>query len=845
MATTLVLHPTGLSDITFTCLEETDAYITNFGVIEESLSLGTEDRLAVQYAQSADGEFGEAVTEKGQLTRVSFRCFVVGTTKAAMINNVDTLFRAIMNQRGGTLEYKPDYLGGGIASTYYHYLQSSPPRKLVGEDNTWSRGTVKSKRGIELYVLAFDVRLMTLPYATSDPDSPVLVLPTVTLDNTDDVSRNNATTIPAANIEGNVDALTRVRAHPVTAGTEVDRLIMARRTYGLGTFQATYNSVSYLSPTSVWAAVNDALRSGGQYHRCTPTIVEREYCVRYAISNWADHSGRAAIVLTCRDNSAAAGRMYVRASWSIANTPLSGDYKALSATGIWTELILAEFDIPETEMSEQEDLDLYVDIGVKKVSGSGTFDVDTITLMFTDESVMEVLAPADVGADTGQSFLIENFKAPIAHIIDHSTNKLEYICNLHGEALRLRPGSDNRLDILWAREQPDPFDDTFSSYSAYWDKIADMEISESWVFTAGSSTGEKTDIYMEGSQSIGGTGGDVVAYLDTDIDLSDVPDTSFICLSCHSYRPSSRFKFRLYTNVPGNYFESDELPFGAFYNYFGVVSQKKSEFNEVGSPSWDSPIVRLEVIMANTSYPTGNYVRFDNLRVSSVDPDDSSTYNDTGGVWGPYSGAWNVQELTGGGKQLGCHPRGFGAGSSRAMLADLTYTNLKMRAKISWKNLSFTYVGQGSSGLVFRCSDPSEGSLDAYAVSFSTGSLGRLRLSEITNGSSTPLVTVNLAPGLTFEKDTDYYIGVIASGNSIQVYLSDDEDTLWDAANRRIDTTDSTHSSGQVGLTSGALIARFDDFYIEPLVDRHIITDQMQVTVWAIFRTTIPFGESF
>ena len=83
-------------------------------------------------------------------------------------------------------------------------------------------------------------------------------------------------------------------------------------------------------------------------------------------------------MLIARNNGTDAAAIDVYYRWAIANYPLVGEEKQLSRVESWEPLLLGEIDLPETEMSAQEELDLYIDICVERTEGSGSFDIDGI-----------------------------------------------------------------------------------------------------------------------------------------------------------------------------------------------------------------------------------------------------------------------------------------------------------------------------------------------------------------------------------------------------------------------------------------------------------------------------------
>jgi hypothetical protein len=828
--TVLKLHPEGLSTITFEMTGgEGGGSQSGCIVLVGSLDLGLGKRKEIAYSQGSKMDGGGVANSRGPLVDVTFDVIVSDTSRAAMIQRAETLIEAVTNPDGGTVEWKPDGLGAGVPSTYIHYLESPPPELKKRKGNRWD---APARGGV--YRLVLTVRLTTQPFVTTDPDSPTAVLPETTLDNTDDATRDNYVTVPEANLKGSEPALIRLKAQPVTGGIEVSRLLVALRTQGLANFVGTYNSASFLAPSSAWSTETDAARSGGSFYRCTPAATGHTYGLRYTIGNWADHRGRAAVIVSVRDNSAVLNAMEVWAAWTIANTPLAGEAKFMPSVGEWRLRVLAEFDVPETEMSAVEDLDLYIDVYVRRISGSGTIDVDCLNLLYTDEGIIEVTAPDDVGALTTQDILVENLEEELAHIVTHADGKLQYVCNLIGPPglIPLQPGGDNRLDVLFERKKKPVFTDDFQGYGDYFAKIASMEADENWVFTAGSSTGAQTDHFSEGSQAIGGSasaGSHVTAYLNGSWDLGDYSDYDLIYLWVYSAETTGdMMTVKFHTVVNSDYFSAQA------YAGLGFL-KKKGDFAKTGSPDW-SNIVRIEIDSYDTDETRA--VRWDDLRIVVANPTDPTKDFETGGAWDFYWGDWHVQELDGADKKLGTPgPDSDAYVPEIALVADGHGDDVRLQAKVrghAQQNVAFDKMV----GLCFRVSDATYLSEDGYAF-FLEFVNQRAYLCEWTAGAKSNVTYVSYP----CSEDTDYWLGVVCIGTSIKCYVSLSLSTLWDAASKVIDETDSTHTTGESGAITYDCGARFEDFRLEGVADRHLPADQVKLSAWAVFRGLLPFAE--
>lgn len=472
--TTAILHPTGRSDIPFD-MTATTGLQDGFVIPADSLRLNLEKRREIAYSEYAsDG--GEATDERGVLTDLSFDVIVSGGSRAAMLQYCHELELAVAT--GGTFEWKPDGLDAGVRSSFFLYEPSDVPRLKSLKNNRFDGPPGEGG----YYRIYLEVTLKTQPWIRSDPDAPVTVLSATTIQNAHDGTRDNFVTIPAASVVGDKPALARVIVTPKTSGQDVGRVIAFRRTAGLTDFEAVYYTSTALNPTAGWSTVTDASRIGGSYDRCQPAANNVPYGRRYTIANWDSHLGVAAIAVIYKANAEDVDDDFeIYAAWSIADTPFTGEAKAIQEVGAWRTLVLGDIDVPETELGISEELDLYIDIYVERTGGAGSISIDGIMLLYTDECVVEAEAIGDGRASTADNIIIENFKHEIAHVVTATTSKLQYILNPLGTPglIQLKPGMNNELHFLWERAAPG-LADSFDGYTAYWKKMASFELSEPW-----------------------------------------------------------------------------------------------------------------------------------------------------------------------------------------------------------------------------------------------------------------------------------------------------------------------------------------------------------------------------
>lgn len=816
---TLILRPTGLTAITFDMSASTGAtsgYVVDAG----SLRLNEEERLDIVYAEGAKMDGGRVASSRGPLVELSFAVILSDTSRAAMIQRAHTLIKAVNNDDGGTLQYKPDGVGAGVRSTYYHYLKSKPPALRAAPGNRWD-GPVPDDG---VYRVVMEVELMTLPFATSDPDNPVQVLTVTTLNNIDD-GTNDYVTITAATVEGSMPALVRFIAHPLTAGAAaaVGRFWLAQRIEGLDNFAATYLTSAAVVPTAVWSTETDAARCGGSYYRCTPAASNIVYARRYTIANWSDHKGRAAIMVVVRNNGGMASDFDIYYRWTIANYALTGDSKNTASARLWEPLILGEVTLPETDMSDIEDLDLYIDICVVRTSGSGTFDLDCLKLLYTDVGVIQADMPSGYGASSTHSLLLENLNDPddIGHAIVHASSKLAYILNVFGTYVKLSSVNDNRLDVAWERYLPAVFEDSFDGYSGRWAKIADFETDELWLRSPSENEQTKnTALAREGSSCIL-VENDIYYDPATPLDLSAFSEDDFITCLWYGTFTTGAVYLRLYSSATDYY----------RYTLTCILGEWEEELKLSTGVAYGSPtLTAITRIFLDKDFCQG-YI--DDLRMVTADPDDAATFNDTGDVWDTPSGTWHVYELDGEAKAFG-QAETDGASVEKTALIHVNYgADVIYRAKVRAKR------DEGVVGIVFRCTDGTSGSEDCYAFLLDTTN------DELLLRSYAAGVPSNVAAAVAFTSviDTDYYLGVIVRGSSIEAFAATTVAALWETANRKFNETDGTHTTGQCGLMSIDTLGRFTDVRLDAIQDIHVPADQIQLSAWALFRTIAPFAE--
>lgn len=191
-----IIHPNSAAFSDITCSLQEDG-TTDFQVIPASIDLNEGARgLAV------DGD----VRGLDQFTvPIKFNMMIFGSTQADVMANTETLRQALMDEKGGYIEYRPRGLGTSVLTTWYEYRAGTPPvptRGAVGFD----RGIIDSAIG-QLgregdQVIMVRCGLDTKPWATSDPATLVTLVTATNIDNYDDDEHDNSVILSNSNMKG-------------------------------------------------------------------------------------------------------------------------------------------------------------------------------------------------------------------------------------------------------------------------------------------------------------------------------------------------------------------------------------------------------------------------------------------------------------------------------------------------------------------------------------------------------------------------------------------------------------------------------------------------------------------
>ena len=346
------------------------------------------------------------------------------------------------------------------------------------------------------------------------------------------------------------------------------------------------------------------------------------------------------------------------------------------------------------------------------------------------------------------------------------------------------------------------WEDGFEGYGDFWLKVADFEDDETWS-NVGMLWSDDAVNYVEAAEGWYAiiTADAVISAMSVSLDLTAegrLADDDYVYWAF--YIPDTTWLAWVavrFVTTPG----ADYYGFApAFVAGWNLVKFKKSDAVAIGAPDWAS-IVEIWVAF-NT--PIGeSEITFDDIRISAADPDDSTTGNDTGATWDFPSGEWHIYNEDDDPTITALGQIDVDAGVEKFAIRHAWPQNDDYEIIVPIK----AKRDDGYLGIAFRMTDTTGGSEDGYILVADTAA-NMLRLYRLDNGVKTELDNV----AFVFNLDTQYYLGARVVGDRIQGFCSTTESTLFDTV--LVEDTDSTHTTGQVGVFSEDTVARFDNFYL-------------------------------
>ena len=215
----------------------------------------------------------------------------------------------------------------------------------------------------------------------------------------------------------------------------------------------------------------------------------------------------------------------------------------------------------------------------------------------------------------------------------------------------------------------------------------------------------------------------------------------------------------------------------------------------VNDSTFASGSIGLRHFSSGTGDPSGTTVIFDSVAVTTGStPPSSGTFNDSfssgnANNWTTYGGTWAV---TNGQYTVAANP------GAKSMATGKTFSDLTYDADVS--------IGAtGNAGLTFRITNPGTGP-DSYTGYYAGIDAGGNVILGKSNNTWTQLATTPMA----VTANTLYHLKVVAQGSTIKVYVGD-------MITPKINVTDTSYTSGGIGLRTYNADAKFDNVTVGTL----------------------------
>lgn len=866
--TTLKLNPTGKTSITFTQDGSTPSGAYNFTVVSSSIDLNEEQRRKWLTEINALG--GRVVGNDPALVPLSFRVVIRANSLTNRALAAKVLTNAVMNRRGGTLQYNPE----GLASfdTFFHYVASSPPRLIDSTENRYDSG----EKPDNLFVLVMDVVLETQPLATSDIDNPA-ELADDTIDNWFDTgaAQSNQINISNTDLEGNCPSLFRMRC-TAQSGQAVGRILLFRRSSEDGTLanlDVLYEAedASVISPSVSWSEIADATRGGGSYMRCFPSSDANgvQQGLKFTLTNPRDLEGRFAVFGIGYDGANTTGVWTHQVKLTGVNVAQVGqaDYFADSVEN-WQLIYAGEFELPLSPLSDLStayDSGPFIEWYSSRASGNSEFRLDAIILVFVSDS----LGPEgegtalDVQCGDGNGFagtdalLIDNFplygriieRAYVAGASPDYDLKRVLSIAPKGDFVELDPDFDHKIIVIQERDTDYVvFEDDFSTYVASrYLVINTMEDSAEWTPVSSTVTDDTTN-FVEGDQSvqINSAGTNTAhSYSEQDYDFTNegrFVSGDFFVFAVYLSDLSNVNYVQVTINTDGsNFYDYQWSTLSVGWNF---LYAKRSDFGSIGSPDW-ADITRVDIYLILTTTVV-RVASFDYLRTEKADPDNSSIPNPTGSTWDfqPSAGIWTIANDVSEdspGAVLACLNND--TNEKLALYSTENYDDIRYRARVRVQQTSTN----SKAGLAWRMQAASltSGNEQGYTA-FVIPNSDAVAITKFTSGVGSNIATASFS----CDYDRWYTLGVTMKGTTFKAFatlsstIGYDDDAVFDDDYELLlfgAKTDADYDTGKIGLISYESRARFDAVELKNLDDKLIPADEVNIYGEAVFRTITPF----
>jgi len=432
--TTVKLTPTNLPQIVFGTGYQSSV-ATGFYLLLDTLEFHESERREILYSETKYG--GKAINFADKLTPLEFSCIVFGSTRNQMLERSEQLAQTVGNVRGGLFEYTPD---GVTTTSFYTYEMSTKPSVSSQKLNRWD--DIARERGI--FAMIFDVVLTTQPFVHSQVFD--LIAPTqLTIDN-----GNNNNAFDLESIKGDVPALVQVQLTNPNADT-LNRFYICSRSSVLSTL-ATLDSFFEAEDANTkigsWANQADATRSNSQYERLTGSAVTWGSLL-FNLSSVTQWEGLITILPVIR---ASVTTIVCRTAIYLNDALVWASPNQYSPeTTKWEVLYAGEFNFPPILVSESSNAVLQLAV---EFLGTGTVDVDFVSVFFSDEAIQQVdiTLDASYGVSYNETLLLEtDLKNQRKAIVQDSGQNIQRFAKSIYGSLSLTAFRDTRFFVLFQR----------------------------------------------------------------------------------------------------------------------------------------------------------------------------------------------------------------------------------------------------------------------------------------------------------------------------------------------------------------------------------------------------------
>lgn len=457
------IKPRYLSDITCALGKISSV---KYYVLPTRVHWNEQDRVKIAYASGGQGGFASG--EQRGLSQATFEMVIFGTDMADAMSGLRTVTQALTSQWGGHIQYRPVGLDSGVLSTYYHYLQSSPPA-IEGQGPLSDFGP-QYVHSTYQYGIRCQCQVAIKAWATSDPASPATIKTSTSIQNFTDGSNVNYVIVENSSIKG--DAVIPIVDYDRTDSESqlIAYMYVHRKRMVVGNTD-TQDFIDSDDFSPAWTHVADASVCGGDYERTTTTDGSQ---VGYTFFSGMDRTyfGRISPIMCAKTSGEYTAYVSLTQTAAVVeqNDPVTID------SASWKLYKLGQLDFPIIDPPDYIPvancdswlLVAYLNLDVALVS-AGNLDFDFLWIPKADDWITHISSiDPDSSAnslDTGDNLLIDGFTGSVYNGSPlPPTYTLISVWNVDGPKidLVLEKGFDHKISFL-ASDENDLFRHAFEA----------------------------------------------------------------------------------------------------------------------------------------------------------------------------------------------------------------------------------------------------------------------------------------------------------------------------------------------------------------------------------------------